>query len=510
LKKLRLLSLFFIIIFNKSTVPQEDFTLILLPDTQYESSTVYNSQTQWIVDNKNSQSIVFVTHVGDIVDVANSTGQWNKADAAMDKLDAGNVPYSVGPGNHDLPIYSSPSYYNNYFGISRFSGKPWYGGYYGSDNYNNYSLFNASGLDFILINLQYDPTIDVLDWADGLLKAYPNRRGILECHDILQKDNSWMNPNTYIALKDNPNLFLMVCGHDWSISDGAAYREELGADGHTIHIMLADYQGFDLLGNGGYLRILGFSPKNNKIYVTTYSPYKNRYITSYPDQMEMDYNMASSKVLVETKFFLEGPYDSETDLMTTNLKSNNSIPANSPYAEDPRTAAVPANITDWVLLQLRSIKDGSAIASKSVFLRKDGQIVADDGLSNQVELNASPGSYYVVLKHRNHLAVMSNSAISFSSPPTVTSYDFTTGSNKFYGGSAGAVELESNIWGMIAGDANGNGQIQNNDSENYWKPDNGTAGYKNSDFNMNGQIQNNDNENYWKPNNGRGSQVPKL
>ena len=42
---------------------------------------------------------------------------------------------------------------------------------------------------------------------------------------------------------------------------------------------------------------------------------------------------------------------------------------------------------------------------------------------------------------------------------------------------------------MIAGDGNGNGQIQNDDSENIWKPDNGTSGYKNSDYNMDGQLR---------------------
>ena len=63
---------------------------------------------------------------------------------------------------------------------------------------------------------------------------------------------------------------------------------------------------------------------------------------------------------------------------------------------------------------------------------------------------------------------------------------------------------------MIAGDGNCNGQVQNNDSEDIWKPENGTSGYKYSDFNMNGQVQNDDNENYWKPNNGRGTQVPAV
>ena len=292
MKKLYLLSFTFILIVNISisAAPGEDFSLILLPDTQNESwlnPAAFNSQTQWIVNNKTSQNIVFVTHVGDIVNWASSATEYNNADAAMDLLDAGNVAYSVGPGNHDM---GDGSLYEDYFGISRFSGKSWYGGYYGSNNYNNYSLFSASGMDFILINLQYDPTAEMLDWADALLKANPNRRGIVENHDILKIDDSWSNQGIYTALKDNPNLFLMVCGHMHTFTDGAAYREELGDDGHTIHIMLADYQLFSLTGNG-YLRILRFSPADDKIYATTYSPYVDKYITSYPDQMEMTYDM---------------------------------------------------------------------------------------------------------------------------------------------------------------------------------------------------------------------------
>jgi hypothetical protein len=197
--------------------------------------------------------------------------------------------------------------------------------------------------------------------------------------------------------------------------------------------------------------------------------------------------------------------------MTISLNSAGLIPTTSPYSEDVRTVpSIPAGITDWVLVQLRSTFDGSPITSKSAFLHKDGRIVADDGITGHIEMNASPGNYYIVLKHRNHLAVMSNSAVSFSNPPTVTSYDFNTSSEQFYGGIDAAKDLEPNVLGMIAGDANSNGQIQNNDIENYWKIANGTSGYKNSDFNLNGQVQNNDNENYWKQNNGRGSQVPNL
>ncbi len=85
----------------------------------------------------------------------------------------------------------------------------------------------------------------------------------------------------------------MLCGHMHTGTDGAAYREETGDDGHTIHIMLADYQDFPD-GGSGYLRILRFSPADDKIYATTYSPYLDASITTSPDQMEMDYAMSGT------------------------------------------------------------------------------------------------------------------------------------------------------------------------------------------------------------------------
>jgi hypothetical protein len=69
-------------------------------------------------------------------------------------------------------------------------------------------------------------------------------------------------------------------------------------------------------------------------------------------------------------------------------------------------------------------------------------------------------------------------------------------------------ELGGGYYGMYAGDANGNGQVQNNDNLDYWRMQNGQSGYKSGDFNLNGQVQNNDYQDYFEPNNGTGSQVP--
>lgn len=209
-------------------------------------------------------------------------------------------------------------------------------------------------------------------------------------------------------------------------------------------------------------------------------------------------------VLAKLKIFLEGPY-AGSSMMSTYL--NNILPTSDPYSLNESVHSIPsADIVDWVKVQLRTTTT-SVAATRAAFIKKDGSIVDLDGSSNIRFSGVSNGNFYIVIEHRIHLAVMSAGTIALSSSSS-TLYDFTTASSKFYGGSSGAKEVETGVWGMIAGDGNGNGQVQNNDSENIWKPDNGTSGYKNSDFNMNGQVQNNDNENYWKPNNGRGTQVP--
>ena len=215
---------------RKATIASgEDFTIVVLPDTQNYSASypeIFNSQTEWIVHNRNSSDIVYVAHEGDMVNTASSSTEWSRAVTAMSKLEdpvttglADGIPYGVLPGNHD-----TSSYFNTYFGVSRFSGRGYYGGHYSTTNDNNFGLFSAAGMDFIVINLQYSPTTAILDWADSLLKTYNERRGIVVTHYILNVDNSWGLQNVYTSLKDNSNLFLMLCGHMHSSSDGEAQR----------------------------------------------------------------------------------------------------------------------------------------------------------------------------------------------------------------------------------------------------------------------------------------------
>ncbi len=263
-------------------------------------------------------------------------------------------------------------------------------------------------------------------------------------------------------------------------------------------------QGFGIYSESNQLTIRALpSPGHLRVTVSPDSVIVD-YVNTTTGNVTYSYTIQSPSVNVKAKIFLEGPYAGGAT-MSTGL----TIPTSDPYSLGESVISIPDDVVDWVLVELRkglTATSATFVSSRAAFIKNDGSIVDLNGTS-PVEFNGvSAGNYYIIVKHRNHLGVMSASVVSLSSSSTL--YDFTTASNKFYGESAGAKDLGSGVWGMIAGDGNGNGQVQNDDSENIWKSANGTSGYKNSDYNMNGQVQNDDNENYWKINNGKGSQVP--
>jgi hypothetical protein len=213
---------------------------------------------------------------------------------------------------------------------------------------------------------------------------------------------------------------------------------------------------------------------------------------------------------LQVKVFLQGAYSAAGNAMTTQLKDDGFMPLVSPYPQDTRVvSSIPAGVTDWVLIQLRTHADSNAVVSRSAFVRSDGQVVDESG---EMDLNlfVQEGNYYIVVRHRNHITVMSKLTRSLQ-PGVLTSYDFSTGKNQYYGQDAALIdESPSNVYGMVAADASGNDQVQNDDKNDYWTVQVGLAGYRESDFNLNGQVQNDDKNDLWHITVGKGTQVPEA
>lgn len=52
---------------------------------------------------------------------------------------------------------------------------------------------------------------------------------------------------------------------------------------------------------------------------------------------------------------------------------------------------------------------GTVISSRSAFVKNEGNIIDDLGNAG-IEMASTPGNYYLAIKHRIHLSVMSSSA----------------------------------------------------------------------------------------------------
>ncbi len=214
-----------------------------------------------------------------------------------------------------------------------------------------------------------------------------------------------------------------------------------------------------------------------------------------------------SNARVALKVLLEGPTDAVLGEMSTAI--NGQIDLTSPYAEDARTvSSIPSDVVDWVLVQLRETSSGAAVASKSAFLHRDGRIVADDGATNEIVLDTAAGDYFVVVKHRNHLAIMSTNLLTLADDQS-TLYDFTSSQAQAFGGNP-MNEISTGVFAMISGDGNSDGQVDGADHTAVWRAQNGTpwSYAKPGDFNLDGGIDALDLNQKWRINNGRATQVP--
>jgi parallel beta-helix repeat protein len=208
------------------------------------------------------------------------------------------------------------------------------------------------------------------------------------------------------------------------------------------------------------------------------------------------------------KFYLHGPF--KTTYLDTALKINNLIPVNQPYSGSPwnyngteSVTAIPNGVVDWILIEAR--KDPTTVLSRrACFLLSDGSVVDTDGVS-KVNLGIGGGNYYIVLRHRNHIPIMTSNQTLVTN--NSVQYDFTTSQTQAYGTNP-MKELTGGVYGLFAGDGNANGSITATDKNSVWRSQNGTNGYLMGDYNLSGGVTASDANAFWRVNNGKSSQIP--
>jgi hypothetical protein len=175
------------------------------------------------------------------------------------------------------------------------------------------------------------------------------------------------------------------------------------------------------------------------------------------------YAYAGACNFVYLNIFLQGAYDINQQAMRTSINAAGNLPLAQPYINEPwnymgtETLTVfPDSIVDWILVQLRDPDDpGLLVEQRAGLLSKHGVLMETDFTTGLI-FNAEPGEYYLVVKHRNHMPVMSGNPVQF--PNQDSPYDFTevalTQPYKHMDPLAVMLELKpdgSGKYGMIAG-----------------------------------------------------------
>ncbi len=219
-------------------------------------------------------------------------------------------------------------------------------------------------------------------------------------------------------------------------------------------------------------------------------------------------------VELDLTVMLEGSFNGVD--MNTGLRDAGVLPLSQPFNEWPwsysgteSVAAIPANVVDWVLVQLRDSDDpanadaASIFEEHAAFLLADGSIVDLDGISPLQYTTTYNQKLYPVIVQYNHLAVISPSNVTRNAAGKYA-YDFRNGA---FGGVAGEKEVSPGVWAMIGGDSFADGVINSNDVGDWNWQAGDSEGYHYGDMDMNGYVDNKDKNDVLVPNLGYSSQV---
>ncbi len=287
----------------------QDFSIVVLPDTQNEAQffpQVMNSQTTWVVNNAQARNIQMVLGVGDIVNDGASDPQQQNANAAIRILDNAGIPYQLAIGNHDYdganPKSRSVVGFNRWFGPARYAGKAFYkGNFPAGSNENFYGELTIGGKTFLFLMLEFRPRSSSLDWAESILSANPGTEAIVVVHSFLRtnsmredtcdtQDMPAGNANgeqMWSRLREHANVIMVLNGH--FTGGSVAHRSDVGDNGNLVNQIFADLQDFPNGGNG-WLEIITFHPVSNSISVQTFSPFLNQFMTGAAQQFTVPYH----------------------------------------------------------------------------------------------------------------------------------------------------------------------------------------------------------------------------
>jgi chitodextrinase len=265
----------------------------------------------------------------------------------------------------------------------------------------------------------------------------------------------------FVADTSAPSAPVLTASNTTPISTDLSWTastDNVGVTGYDV------YQGATLIGSTTsattYL-VTGLTPATTYNYTVRARDAVGN--VSLPSNTVTVLTTSSTNSTVNLKLFIEGYYDTTTNLMRP-VKANQGIGTSS-------------TIVDDITLELRDLNN--------VLIASTIGVLNIDGTATCTFTSVASGSYYLVVKHRNSLETWSATPQTIGS--TTLLYDFSNASNKAFGSNMKMISL--NLYCIYSADLTQDGFIDAFDSTTLLNDSNNFAeGYFASDLNGDGFV----------------------
>jgi hypothetical protein len=215
------------------------------------------------------------------------------------------------------------------------------------------------------------------------------------------------------------------------------------------------------------------------------------------------------KETVDVRVFLQGVVEPGHVYMNNALQTKGLLPATNPYgvpgsyAQINNVSCTAEAVVDWILVEIWGNVDMSSstfdytydlIEARALLLKPDGSIVDTTGQKPQFKYYTE-SDIRIIVKHRNHLAIMSNTTFNFAAGEL--SYDFAEGVDKAYKfdfaiEKSMVMDANQQVACLWAGNLSTNAYINYLDVTIFNAEMNDSGKYIISDINMDGDVNQSD------------------
>lgn len=313
---------------DKVPLPADfDYSFAILGDQQIISGYYLDDLhyfSDWLLENREKYKIACVLNTGDFTNF-NTDKEWRALQKEYNVL-LGRVPVFLVRGDHDLHwkfmygektpehVADGEGMFERYFKNARYLPEI---EEYRENLTNSYKLLDVCQEKYLFLGLDKNPSDEVIEWANGVIAAHPDRRVVIVTHCYSHWNGKRLNvgdrgtPKLVNGedlwnrlVRKHPNVTAVVSGHQYTTD--VQWMKDVGDNGNTVNEVLVNPQGPYLDRDGALCMIclVCVNSKKRTAQVRYVSALRRQFYRAY-DQFEISLDDPNENHPITKYFYKE-------------------------------------------------------------------------------------------------------------------------------------------------------------------------------------------------------------